>query len=79
MKTIAHVSEPIDRAILDDLEGLTDFFDSTLRLGVLLAEENQVLNGDGVGQNFTGILNTAGIGSASRSSSAPSSTCRRSG
>jgi HK97 family phage major capsid protein len=59
--TIAHVTEALDRALLMDFEELVSFIDGQLRLGVLLAEEDQILNGDGTRVNLTGILNTAGI------------------
>ena len=59
--TIAHVTEALDRALLSDFDQLVSFIDGQLRLGVLLAEEDQILNGDGIGVHFTGVLNTAGI------------------
>jgi HK97 family phage major capsid protein len=63
VKTIAHVSEPVDRALLADNTSLESFLDQQLRLGVLLAEEDEIINGDGTGEHFEGILNVAGIGS----------------
>jgi HK97 family phage major capsid protein len=54
--TIAHVTEEIDRALLNDYEGLRNFLDQELRLGVLLAEEDQILNGTGGFPNLDGIL-----------------------
>ncbi len=62
VRTIAHVSEALDRALLSDFDALVGFIDQNLRLGVLLAEENQILNGNGTAPNLRGILNTAGIG-----------------
>lgn len=61
IRVIAHVSEAIDTSILKDFEQLAAFIDGQLRLGVLLAEEQQILNGDGVGVNLTGILNAPGL------------------
>ncbi len=61
VRTIAHVSEGIDRAILMDFDALAAFIDNQLRLGVLLAEENQIINGNGTPPNLRGILNTVGI------------------
>jgi HK97 family phage major capsid protein len=55
-RTIAHLTEPIDRALLMDYEGLVRFLDAELRLGLLLAEEDQILNGDGTPPNLEGIL-----------------------
>lgn len=61
VRTIAHVTEAIDRALLSDFDALVDFLDNQLRLGVLLAEEAQILNGNGTAPNLRGILNTVGI------------------
>ena len=60
--TIAHVTEAIDRALLMDFGILSTFLANELRLGVLLAEEDQILNGNGTPPNLRGILNTSGIG-----------------
>jgi HK97 family phage major capsid protein len=61
VRTIAHLSEPVDRSALLDLDGMRDFVDTQLRLGVLLREDSQIVNGSGTGENLRGILNTAGI------------------
>lgn len=61
VSTIAHVTEAIDRALLSDFDQLVDFLNNQLRLGVLLEEEDQILNGTGVGANLLGILATPGI------------------
>lgn len=61
VRTVAHVTEALDRALLSDFDALSEFIDTQLRLGVLLEEEDQILNGNGAGANMTGILNTAGI------------------
>lgn len=59
--TIAHVTEALDRMLLSDYDQLTQFLDNQLRLGVLLAEEGQILNGTGVAPQLLGILQTPGI------------------
>lgn len=59
-RTVAHVSEPIFRQDLADSSDLGAFIDQELRYGVLAATESQILNGDGQGENITGILATAG-------------------
>jgi HK97 family phage major capsid protein len=59
--TIAHLSEAIDNAVLADEAQLRTFLDQQLRVGVLLAEENQLVNGSGTPPNLRGILNTSGI------------------
>jgi HK97 family phage major capsid protein len=68
--TIAHLSEPIDRAILNDYGSLSEFLDAELRYGVLFAEDNQLLNGNGTPPNLRGILQTAGILSQARGADA---------
>lgn len=44
-----------------DFPALQSYIDDRLRFMVLQEEEDQLLNGDGVGANMTGILNTTGI------------------
>lgn len=62
VRVIAHVVTGIDRSLIADQSSLEDFLDIQMRLGVLLAEQAQILNGDGAGVNLRGILNTVGIG-----------------
>lgn len=59
--TIAHLTEPVDRALLSDADELAEFIDQQLILGVLLAEENQIVNGSGTAPNLRGVLNTTGV------------------
>lgn len=54
-KVIAHVAKA-SRQILDDAAQLRTYIDGRLRFGLALAEENQLLNGDGTGQNLLGII-----------------------
>lgn len=61
VRMIAHLSEPLDRALLRDLDVVRTVIDSQMRLGVLLREDSQILNGNGTPPNLRGILNTAGI------------------
>lgn len=61
VQTIAHLSEPIPRQTLADATLLRQYVEGSLREGVELALENQVLNGDGDGANLTGIANVANI------------------
>jgi HK97 family phage major capsid protein len=61
VRTIAHLSEPVDRSFLLDVDNLRDFVDGQLRLGVLLREDAQIVSGNGTGENLRGILNTSGI------------------
>lgn len=60
-RVIAHLSEPIDRVDLEDAADLASFLDSEMRGGVLSAGEDQIINGDGQGENLTGILATEGV------------------
>lgn len=60
-RTIANVTEPISTTWLADAPMLRSFIDGVLREGLLLALEDEVLNGDGTGEHFEGIFH-AGIG-----------------
>jgi HK97 family phage major capsid protein len=66
VRMIAHLSEALDRALLRDLDTVRDFVDGQLRLGLLLREDSQILNGTGVAPNIRGILNTSGVLSVAR-------------
>ncbi len=59
VKTIAEWVPASKRALADvaQLEGLIN---DELRADLAETEENQILNGDGIGENLPGILNTAG-------------------
>jgi len=59
-RTIAHLSEPIARQDLRDAPSLQRVLDVEMRLGVDLALEAQIINGDGIGENMTGIANVSG-------------------
>ena len=58
--TIAHY-ELAHRNILDDIPQLEGTIDNELIYGLKLAEDDQLLNGDGVGANMRGLLKTPGI------------------
>jgi len=60
VKTIAHWI-PATRRALADAGQIRSIVDSHLRLGLDLTLEDQMVNGNGTGENFTGILNTTGI------------------
>lgn len=49
------------RNILQDAPRLQDLIDTDLTEMVRVILENQIITGDGTGENFAGILNTAGI------------------
>ena len=58
--TIAHLSEPMHRADLYDAALLREFVDTELRLGLEEALEDEIINGDGTGEHFTGLSNVSG-------------------
>lgn len=61
LRVVATLSEPIDRFVLEDNSNLEAFVASQLTGAVMSELEDQILNGDGTGENFTGLLNTSGI------------------
>lgn len=62
VKTIAHWM-PITKRAASDAAQVRTLVESFLRYGLGEELEDQILNGDGTGENFTGILQTSGISS----------------
>lgn len=60
VRTIAHW-EAAHRNVLRDEPQLQSTIDNELLYGLALAEDDQILNGDGTGENLLGILRTPGI------------------
>ena len=60
IRTLAHW-EAAHRNVLADEPQLRSIIDNELLYGLRLQEDTQILNGNGVGENLTGILNTSGI------------------
>lgn len=60
IRTIAHWV-PASRNVLDDEPQLRGIIDTRLLYGLRLVEDEQLLLGDGTGQNLLGIFNTPGI------------------
>ena len=58
IRTIAHLAK-LTRQALEDATQLQGEVDAEMRYGLGLAEENQLLNGDGTGQNLTGLIPNA--------------------
>lgn len=58
---VAHVSEGIDKFMLEDAASLTQFIGDEMLFGLNQALEGQLLNGSGVAPNMFGLLNTSGI------------------
>ncbi|RVM82607.1 phage major capsid protein [Sinorhizobium meliloti] len=55
VRTIAHIFKA-SRQILDDAPALASYINARGTYGLKFVEENQLLNGDGTGQNLNGIL-----------------------
>lgn len=58
VKTIAHWVQA-SRQVMDDAPMLQSYVNNRLLYGLALVEENQLLNGDGTGDNLTGINQVA--------------------
>lgn len=61
LRVVAHLSENVDRYWLGDHADLRRFVGDELAYGLDEAIEAQIVNGDGLGPNMTGILATSGI------------------
>lgn len=57
VRTIAHWIK-VSTQVLDDDPALASYIDTRLRYGVELRVDNQLLNGDGSGQNVSGLTDT---------------------
>lgn len=60
ISTIAHIMY-IHKATLDDEPRIRGILDRDMVDGVKMAEDDQILYGDGIGDNLTGLMNTDGI------------------
>lgn len=60
VRTLAHWI-PVTNRMLSDAPAIRGIINGRLLLGLTLKLEDQVIDGDGAGENFTGILRTAGI------------------
>lgn len=67
VKTIAHWI-PATRRSLADAGQLRTLIESQLRYGLEYRLESQIVNGDGTGENLTGIINTSNILTQAKSS-----------
>lgn len=59
VRTLAHWM-PVSRQILDDINGLGHYLNTRLLGGLKMVEDDQLLYGDGTGQNLTGLMVVAG-------------------
>lgn len=55
VRVVAHLSEPMDRFLLRDVDLLRPYIDDSMRQGVLLRLDEQILLGDGTGENLKGL------------------------
>lgn len=69
VRTLAHW-EAAHRNVLADEPQLRSIIDNELMYGLRLLEDNQILNGNGAGENLLGVLNTPNIQEYSWSSGA---------
>lgn len=69
VRTLAHW-EAAHRNVLADEPQLRSIIDNELLYGLRLLEDNQILNGDGTGENLLGVLQTPNIQTYSWSSGA---------
>jgi HK97 family phage major capsid protein len=60
VRTLAHWI-PVTNRMLADAPAIRGIINSRLLLGLALELEDQIIDGDGTGENFTGILRTTGI------------------
>jgi len=55
---------PVTEELLEDVTAIAAYIDARLRLGVALAEEDQLLNGNGTPPNIMGVMNRSGLATA---------------
>jgi len=60
-KTIATLSEPIPEQWVRDVANLERFLDAELASMVIEEINDQLINGDGAGENLPGLLNVSGV------------------
>lgn len=72
VRTLAHIFKA-SRQIMDDAPGLASYINARGTYGLKFVEENQLLNGDGTGQNLNGIVPQATAFSGAFAPSAPTS------
>ncbi|GAA1732979.1 phage major capsid protein [Microbacterium paludicola] len=60
LQVIAHLTEPVDKFLLEDNDTLVSFITSQMLYGIARKLEAEVLAGDGTAGHLTGLLNTTG-------------------
>jgi HK97 family phage major capsid protein len=61
LQVVAHLSEPLDKYLLQDSANLERFIADEMLYGLGLGVEAEILNGDGTAGHIAGILSTSGI------------------
>lgn len=59
-RVVAHLSQPFPVRLFQDAPSVTAFLENEMRNGVLNSLENGLINGNGSGEAYTGILATSG-------------------
>lgn len=57
----AHMSEPVDSYLLEDVEPLTAFLRTEMLYGLAVEIEDEVIHGSGVGDHLEGLMATSGV------------------
>ncbi|MCZ0730477.1 phage major capsid protein [Mycolicibacterium iranicum] len=71
-RVVAHLSEPAPVRLLQDAPALAEWLETEMAAQVLDALERQIVQGNGTGENFTGILSVAGTRQVAYTTDAPS-------
>lgn len=61
LSVFAHLTEPVDKYLLEDNDTLVSFIASQMLYGIGRKLEAEVLSGDGSTGHLTGLLNTSGV------------------
>lgn len=61
LRVVAHLSEPVDKYLAEDVKGLAQFVQAELTFGLYEALEQQVLDGTGTAPQLHGLNATSGV------------------
>ena len=75
--TIAHLSEQLERQMLSDVRLFQDFVSGSLRDGVIMALEGEIIAGDGTGAHLLGLSATSGIQTQAKGADPTPDTLRK--
>lgn len=75
VRTLAHIFKA-SRQIMDDAPALASYINARGTYGLKFVEENQLLNGDGTGQNLNGIIPQASVFAPAFTPTAPTAIDR---